>query len=82
MLARAQPDKTLDWLELRFVMGGEAAFAIDHAGYYEMIGEVPPAVRVAASCGPQRPLEMCADRWETPGIVASVLAGDLSYRTP
>jgi hypothetical protein len=69
-------------LRLRFVPGGKGGFAIDDEGYYEMFGEVPETLHLAASCHGEHPLDVCADRWEVPGLVEKFRRGDFSYRDP
>jgi hypothetical protein len=69
-------------LRLRLAPGGKGGFAIDEKGYYEIFGEGAETLRRAAACHGEHPLDVCADRWEEPGLVEKFRRGDLSYRDP
>lgn len=75
-------DQKLRTLRLSFARGASGGMALDDEGYYEFFGDVPPAFRAAAACGHDHPVEVCADRWEAPGMTAKFVLGDLSYHEP
>lgn len=69
-------------IRLAFALGASGGMAIDDEGYYEFFGDVPAAFRASASCAGDYPVEMCADRWEAPGMLVKFIHGDFSYRDP
>jgi hypothetical protein len=69
-------------VRLTFAYGRAGGIAIDEQGYYDLFGDVPASFRASATCGRERPIDVCADRFETPGLAQKLLRGNLSYRAP
>lgn len=78
-------DSDAPWLSLRVAPGLDAGMASTPDGYVDFFGADAAVLRRLTRCvigQRELPLEVCAERFEAPGLLAKVVANDTSFREP